>query len=114
MDGPRGLTYVGKLGAEQDVLSGQEAARLCAANVLRVVKSEIGELRRIERFVRLAGYVNCCPDFTDIHLVVNGASALLIEVLGEAGRHARSAIGVASLPLGASVEVDAIVRIRGD
>ena len=89
----------------------RRAAALCAANLLRVLAQELGSLERIERVLRISGYVNSEPGFSEQHLVINGASELLIEVLGDAGRHARSAIGTAGLPLGASVEVDMVVRL---
>lgn len=111
-DGPGNLLWRGQLGREVNQEEGQRAAALCAANVLRVLHQELGSLDRIRRVLRLGGYVHSAPDFTAQHLVINGASELLVQVLGEAGRHARSAIGVAQLPLGASVEVDAIVEVE--
>ncbi len=109
-DGP--VVSKGKVGADLTVEEAQKAAALCAANVLRVARAELGSLDRIVRVLRVGGYVNSTPEFTEQHLVINGASQLLLDVLGEAGRHARSAIGVAQLPLGASVEVDAILEIE--
>ncbi len=111
LDGPGQLRWRGKIGAELSVDEGKEAARLCAANTLRVLRDELGSLARIRRVLRIGGYVNTAPDFTDQHLVINGASELLVAVLGEAGQHARSAFGVAQLPLGAAVEIDAIVEV---
>src|SRR5690606_5603379 len=111
-DGPGSLLWRGKLGAELSVEDGQKAAALCAANVLRVLYAELGSLDRIQRVLRVGGYVHCTPDFTEQHLVMNGASQLFLDVLGEAGRHARSALGVAQLPLGVAVEVDAIVEVE--
>jgi len=111
-DGPDNLVSRGKLGADVSLEAGQSAAALCAANVLRLVREEIGSLNRIVRIVRLGGYVNSTPDFTNQHLVINGASQLMADVLGEAGPHARTALGLAQLPLGSSVEVDAIVQIE--
>ncbi len=110
-DGPGQLRWRGKVGCELSLEEGKEAARLCAANLLRVLRQELGALTRIHRVLRLGGYVNTAPDFTDQHLVINGASELLVAVLGEAGQHARSAFGVAQLPLGAAVEVDAVVEV---
>jgi enamine deaminase RidA (YjgF/YER057c/UK114 family) len=107
-----GLHFVGKLGGEVTLEEGRQAAALCAANILRLFNRELGGLDRIERLVRLGGFVHCTPDFTDSHLVMNGASELMLHVLGTAGQHARAAVGVAQLPLGASVEIDAIVQIR--
>ncbi len=108
-DGP--IVSKGKVGLDLSLEDAQRAAALCAANVLRVVRAELGSLDRIVRVLRLGGYVSSPPDFTEQHLVMNGASQLFLDVLGEAGRHARSAIGVAQLPLGASVEVDAILEV---
>jgi enamine deaminase RidA (YjgF/YER057c/UK114 family) len=109
-DGP--VVSLGKVGLDLTVEEAKRAAALCAANVLRVVRAELGSLDRIVRVLRVGGYVSSVPDFTEQHLVINGASQLFLDVLGEAGRHARSAIGVAQLPLGASVEVDAIFEIE--
>lgn len=106
------LTCVGPVGNEVSVEGAQAAAALCAANVLRALALELGSLERILRVLRLGGYVYSAPGFSEQHLVINGASELLVHVLGEAGVHARSAIGVPGLPLGASVEVDAIVQIQ--
>jgi enamine deaminase RidA (YjgF/YER057c/UK114 family) len=92
------------------VEAGRDAARLCAINILAQLQSALGELDRIARIVKVVGFVNALPDFTDPQLVVNGASDFLVEVLGERGRHARSAVGVATLPLGVAVEVEAIVE----
>ncbi len=103
--------YVGKLGREHGVEDGQKAARVCAINILAQLKAALGNLDKVKRIVKLTGFVNCTPDFTDPHRVVNGCSDFLIEVLGERGKHARSAIGVASLPLGAAVEIEAIVEV---
>ncbi len=110
-DGPDRVVSVGKVPTQVSLQQAQAAAALCAANILRVVRQELGSLDRIERVLRLGGYVNCDPSFTEQHLVINGASQLLIDVLGEAGWHARSAIGVAGLPLGSSVEVDVVLKI---
>lgn len=111
-DGPDRLLSPGKLGRDLSLEDGQVAAALCAANVLRCLHASLGALEKVERVLRLGGYVNSTEDFTEQHLVINGASQLLAEVLGEAGAHARSAMGVAQLPLGSSVEVDAIVAIK--
>ncbi len=110
-DGDGNLASKGKVGADITLEEAQKAAALCAANVLRVVRAELGSLDRIVRILRVGGYVNCTPDFTDQHLVINGASQLFFDVLGEPGRHARTAIGMAQLPLGSSVEVDAILEV---
>lgn len=87
------------------------AARLCCLNALAVLKDHLGSLSRIEQVVKLTGYVNSAATFTQHPQVVNGASDLLLEVLGEKGRHARAAVGVASLPLDATVEVELIVQV---
>ena len=82
-----------------------------AISLLAQLKAAVGDLEKVKRVVKLTGFVNCTPDFTEPHKVVNGCSDLLIEVLGERGRHARSAVGVATLPLDATVEVEAIVEV---
>jgi len=87
-------------------------APLCAANVLRVILRHLGSLDAIDRVVRITGYVNSDPTFTDQHLIINGASQLVRDVFGDAGRHARTALGMAQLPLGASVEVEMILKLR--
>ena len=92
----------------------RKAAALCAANVLRLVRQELGSLDRVERMLRVTGYVNSDADFTSQHLVINGASQLFVDVFGDQGWHARSAVGMAQLPLGASVEVEAILKLRVD
>jgi enamine deaminase RidA (YjgF/YER057c/UK114 family) len=111
-DGGGNLVSRGKVLSEVSVEAAQRAAALCAANVLRLVRQEIGSLEKIERVLRVTGYVNSDPDFTDQHLVINGASELFVDVFGESGMHARSAVGMAQLPLGASVEVEAILKLR--
>lgn len=110
-DGDGNLVSVGKVGRDLTLEEAQKVAALCAANVLRVARAELGSLDRIVRVLRIGGYVNCTEDFTDQHLVINGASQLLADVLGDAGPHARTAIGMAQLPLGSSVEVDAILEV---
>ncbi len=104
--------YVGKLGVTCDIETAQKAARLCALNILAAVKKEIGDLDRITRIVKLVGFVNSAPDFIDQPKVINGASDLFGQVFGEAGRHARSAVGAAVLPLGVPVEVEAIIEFK--
>jgi enamine deaminase RidA (YjgF/YER057c/UK114 family) len=106
------LAGKGKVISQVSVEAAQKAAALCAANVLRLVRQEAGSLDRIERMLKVTGFVNSDPDFTNQHLVINGASQLFVDVLGEAGWHARSAIGMAQLPLGACVEVEAIVKLK--
>ena len=111
-DGDRNLASRGKVPSEVPLEAAQKAAALCAANVLRLVRQELGSLDRIDRVLRVTGYVNSDGDFTEQHLVINGASQLFLDVLGEHGWHARSAVGMAQLPLGASVEVEAILRAK--
>ena len=105
------LEYKGKVPSVVSLEDAQKAAKLCAANLLRVFVRDVGSLERIEKLVKVTGFVNADPDFADPHLVVNGASQLLLDVLGDAGHHARSAVGMASLPLGASVEIELIGRL---
>lgn len=103
--------YLGRLGADGlSVEDGTEAARRCAINVLAALKAELGDLGRVRRVVKVTGFVASAPEFHDQPKVVNGASELLVEVFGDAGRHARSAVGMAALPLGVPVEVEAIVE----
>jgi enamine deaminase RidA (YjgF/YER057c/UK114 family) len=103
--------YVGKVGTTLSVAEGQKAARICAINILANLKASLGSLDKVARIVKLTGFVNCAPEFEDPHLVINGCSDLLTEVLGDRGKHARSAVGMATLPRGAAVEVEAIVEI---
>ena len=102
----------GKLGADVSVEQGQRAARQCLLNILAHLRNACdGDLDRVVRLVRLGGFVACTPDFTQHPAVINGASDLAVEIFGDTGRHARAAVGVASLPLDAAVEIDAIVQI---
>lgn len=104
---------VGKLGDDVTVEQGTQAARLCAINLLSQLKAACGgDLDRVVRVVRLGGFVNSTPDFTDHPKVINGASDLMVEVFGDAGRHCRAAVGSSSLPLGVAVEVEATFEIR--
>ncbi|HAI31833.1 MAG TPA: hypothetical protein DCM48_20265 [Thalassospira sp.] len=105
------LKFVGKLGADYDVETGQKAARLCALNLVAQLKAAIGDLDKVSRVVKLNAFVNSAPDFTDQPKVVNGASDTMVEIFGDAGKHARSAVGVAALPLGVAVEIDGIFEI---
>jgi enamine deaminase RidA (YjgF/YER057c/UK114 family) len=108
--GPQGLTIKGKLGDNVALADGQDAARLCALKILAQAKAALdGDLERIRQINRITGFVASAPGFTDQHLVINGASDLLVDVLGERGRHSRAAVGMASLPLNAAVEIDAII-----
>ncbi len=102
----------GKLGADLEVPAGAKAARTCAINLLAQVRAACdGDLDRLVRVVKLTGFVNSAPDFTDHPKVINGASDFLVEALGEAGRHARSAVGT-MLPLGVAVEIEGIFQVR--
>lgn len=105
--------HIGKLGYDYTVEQGIEAAKACALNILAQVNAAIeGDWGRVERCVKLGAFVNCTPDFTDHPKVVNGASDLIVAVLGEAGKHARFAVGASSLPLGVAVEIDAVFAAR--
>lgn len=108
--GPDGLVK-GRLGDGFTIEQGQAAARLCAINILAQAKAALGDLGRIRRVVKLGGFVASAPDFFDQPKVVNGASDVFADVLGDKGRHARAAVGVAALPLGAAVEVDAVLEV---
>lgn len=104
--------FVGKLGREFDVAEGQQAARLCALNLIAHLRAALdGDLDRVVRCVRIAGYVNSTPDFTGQSQVVNGASDVFVSVFGEAGRHTRMAVGVSALPYDVAVEVEAVFEI---
>ena len=105
--------YVGKVGREWDEAAGYQAARLTALNMLATLKTELGDLRRVRRILKLLGMVNCTDDFTRVPDVINGASDLLIEVFGDAGRHARSAVGMQQLHYGMAVEVEAVIETEG-
>ena len=109
--GENGIEFIAKLGDTADVGTGQAAAKLCAINILAQAKAALGDLDNIKQVIKIQGYVNSTPDFTDHPEVINGASDLLAEVLGEAGKHARAAVGMTSLPRGVAVEVDAIIEI---
>lgn len=106
------LLYTGQLVDDAAVAKGQEAAKLACMNSLSAAKAALGSLDRVKQVVKLTGYVSSAAAFTDQPLVINGASDLLVEVFGDAGRHARAAVGVASLPKNASVEVDLIIQVK--
>jgi enamine deaminase RidA (YjgF/YER057c/UK114 family) len=106
------LAFTGLLGRDLDTAAGKEAARLCAINVLAQAKAALGELERIKKLVKITCYVGSAPGFTEQHLVANGASDFLAEVLGERGKHARVAVGMAALPLNAAVEIEAIIEVQ--
>lgn len=105
------LHITGLLGRDVDTAAGKEAAKLCAINVLAQAKAALGDLEKIVRLVKINIYVASAPDFTEQHLVGNGASDFFAEVLGERGKHARVAVGMAALPLNAAVEVEAILEV---
>ena len=106
------LGVTGHLGKDVDVAGGQRAAELCAINILAQAKAALGgDLGRIKRIVKLNGFVASVPEFVEQHLVINGASNLLANLLGDAGKHARAAVGMAALPMNAAVEIDAIMEI---
>jgi enamine deaminase RidA (YjgF/YER057c/UK114 family) len=107
-----GQVVTGRLGENLSLEEGQEAARLCGLMVLAQVRAALGGFDRVRRVVKLGVFVNSTPGFTDQPKVANGASELMADVFGEAGRHARAAVGVAALPLGAAVEVDAIIELH--
>ena len=105
------LVTTGKVGAEVDAEQAKGLARICILNALAAVKGEVGDLAAVRRVVKVVGYVASAPDFTGQPGVVNGASELLGEVFGDAGQHARSAVGVAVLPLDAPVEIELVVEV---
>ena len=107
-----GQLMTGRLGEDRDLEYGQRAARACGLMLLAQMKKALGSLDRVERVVKLGVFVNSAGGFTDQPKVANGASELMEQVFGEAGRHARSAVGVPVLPLGAAVEIDAIVQVK--
>ena len=106
------LQASGLLGRDLETGVGREAARLCAVNILAQAKAALGDLEKIRRLVKITVFVASTPDFTEQHLVANGASDLLATALGERGKHARSAVGMASLPLNAAVEVEAVIEVE--
>jgi enamine deaminase RidA (YjgF/YER057c/UK114 family) len=106
------LKFKGKIGNEISKDQGYEAARICALNALSAVKSVIGDLDKIDRIVKVVGFVASAEGFTGQPAVINGASEFLKEVFGEKGMHARSAVGVVELPLGAAVEVEMIIKVK--
>lgn len=106
------LVHTGLLGADLDVAQGQACAQACAVNILAQAKAALGDLEKIVRIVKITVFVASTPNFTEQHLVANGASDLLVAALGDIGRHARSAVGTAALPLNAPVEIEAIIEVR--
>jgi len=109
-----GQLLIGRLGEDRDLEFGQRAARLCGIMLLAQIRQALGSLDRVERIVKLGVFVNSAGSFTDQPKVANGASELMEQVFGESGRHARSAVGVPVLPLGAAVEIDAVVAVKAE
>lgn len=107
-----GAAWVGQLGLDMTVAQGQEAARSVAIDLMGTLQAALGSLDRLTRIVKITSLVNSTPLFTEHHLVTNGCSELLVEVFGDKGQHARSAFGVAQLPLGACVEIEMIVEMK--
>jgi len=106
------LQASGLLGRDVDTASGKDAAKYCAINILAQAKAALGDLEKISRLVKITVFVASAPDFVEQHLVANGASDFLVAALGERGKHARSAVGTASLPLNAAVEIEAIFEVE--
>ena len=106
------MTHTGKVGAERDIAYGQAAARICALNLLAVAKSALGDLDLIEQVIQLNGFVNGVPGFADSPAVINGASDLMVEILGERGRHTRAAVAVTGLPKDTTVEIQAVFAVK--
>lgn len=106
-----GGLIIGKLGADMDVETGARAARRCGLSLIAQVKAATGDLDKVVRVVKLTGFVNSTAEFTDQPKVINGCSDLMVEVFGDAGRHARAAVSAASLPLGVAVEIEAIFEV---
>ena len=107
-----GNYITGKVGKDLTIEQGYEAARLTAINHIAVLKSELGDLSRVKKFVKVLGMVNCTDDFTDQPKVINGYSDMMVEIFGEKGKHARSAVGMNALPRGMAVEVELIVEVE--
>jgi enamine deaminase RidA (YjgF/YER057c/UK114 family) len=113
--GPIGSDGViaGKVGADVDIEKAQEAAKLCVINCLSALQEQLGDLDKVTRVVKLLGFVNSAPGFTQQHVVMDGASGLLLDIFGERGMHARSSVGMAELPMNIAVEVEMIVEAKG-
>lgn len=105
------VTFTGKV-SDVNIETAQKSARICAINILAQLKKELGDLEKISKIVRLSGFVNSVPEFTQQPKVINAASDLFYEIFGENGKHSRIAVGVSSLPLNSMTEIDAIVEIR--
>ena len=111
-DGKLDPRHTGKLGGSVSAENGKEAAKLCAINLLAQAKAALGDLDRITRCVRLGGFINAMPDYTALPAIMNGASDLMVAALGDKGRHARSTVGMAALPMDCAVEVEAMFEFR--
>ncbi|MBS3925861.1 MAG: RidA family protein [Nitrosarchaeum sp.] len=105
------VAFTGKV-SDANIETAQKSARVCVINILAQLKKELGDLEKISRFVRLSGFVNSVPEFTQHPKVINAASDLLYEIFGDSGKHTRIAVGVSSLPLDSMTEIDAIVEIK--
>ena len=107
------MIYKGKVGSDITIEEGIEAAKLCVINIIAAVKTGLeGDWSKLECFVKLTGFVNCQDSFTDQPKIINGASDMLVEIFGDQGRHTRVAVGSNALPLGISVEIDAIIQLK--
>lgn len=104
------IKYAGKVGGNLSIEDGVASARLCALNIIAQAKAALGDLDRIRRFVKLGGFVNAGPEFNQHPKIINGASDIIVEIFGDAGRHARIALGASGLPLDAATEVDAVIE----
>ncbi|MGY8986320.1 MAG: RidA family protein [Sphingomonadales bacterium] len=111
--GPNGITHLGTVGAERTLEDGIDAAHICGINIIAQIKDACGgDLSRVKKIVKLGGFVNCVQGYGDQPKIINGASDLMVAVFGDKGRHSRSAVGVPGLPLGVTVEIDALVEIE--
>ena len=106
------MTHTGKIGETRDISYGQEAARVCALNLLAMAKSYIGDLEKVSRVVQLNGFVNGVSGFTESPAVINGASDLIVDIMGERGRHTRAAVAVIGLPKDTTVEIQAVFEVK--
>ena len=106
------MTHTGKIGESRDILYGQKAARVCALNLLAMAKYFLGDLEKVNRVVQLNGFVNGVPGFTESPAVINGASDLMVELMGERGRHTRAAVAVTGLPKDTTVEIQAVFEVK--
>ena len=106
------MTHTGKLGAERNTAYGQEAARICTLNLLAVAKAHLGDLQRIRQVLQLNGFVNSTPGYAESPAIINGASDLLVSILGDSGRHTRAAVAVTGLPKDSTVELQAVLEVQ--